>query len=48
MEKIRERYEASKNSAGYRQITLQLRNHYGLVVNHKAVYRIVKNFVLNQ
>lgn len=41
-EKIQERYVASKNSAGYRQITLQLKTHYGLVVNHKAVYRIMK------
>ncbi len=39
---IRERYRASKNSAGYRQITIQLKNHYGLVVNHKAVYRIMR------
>lgn len=42
MEMIQERYEASNNSAGYRQITLQLRIRYGLVVNHKAVYRIMK------
>lgn len=41
-ELIRERYRASKNSAGYRQITVQLKNHYGLVVNHKAVYRIMR------
>lgn len=42
IEKVQERYERSKKSAGYRQITLQLRKHYGLVVNHKAVYRIMK------
>lgn len=42
IEKIQERYERSRKSAGYRQITLQLRKHYGLVVNHKAVYRIMK------
>lgn len=42
MKRIQERYKASKNSAGYRQITLQLRKHYGLVINHKAVYRIMK------
>jgi putative transposase len=41
MELIRQRYEASKHSAGYRQITLQLRKKYGLTVNHKAVYRIM-------
>lgn len=41
-ELIRERYRASKNSAGYRQITVQLKKHYGLVVNHKAVYRIMR------
>lgn len=41
MELIRCRYEASKHSAGYREITLQLRKHYGLIVNHKAVYRIM-------
>jgi transposase InsO family protein len=41
-EMISERYHASNSSAGYRQITLQLRNHYGLVVNHKAVYRIMR------
>lgn len=42
IDRIRERYVSSNNSAGYRQITLQLRNHYGLVVNHKAVYRIMR------
>jgi transposase InsO family protein len=41
-EKIADRYRASNNSAGYRQIKLQLMNHYGLVVNHKAVYRIMR------
>lgn len=41
MELVGERYESSKHSAGYRQITLQLRKKYGLVVNHKAVYRIM-------
>lgn len=39
---IKDRYRASKNSAGYRQVTNQLINHFGLVVNHKAVYRIMK------
>lgn len=39
---ILERYQASKKSAGYRQITNQLATHYGLVANHKAVYRIMK------
>lgn len=39
---IKDRYTASKNSAGYRQIKLQLLNHYGLVVNHKTVYRIMR------
>lgn len=43
---ICEIYRASKNSAGYRQITLQLKNHYGLVVNHKAVYRIMRKLGL--
>jgi putative transposase len=42
MEKVQERYESSKHSAGYRQITLQIKTHYGLVVNHKAVYRIMR------
>jgi putative transposase len=42
VEMISERYHASNNSAGYRQITLQLRNHYSLLVNHKAVYRIMR------
>ena len=41
MDLIRERYEASKRSAGYRQITLQLQKKHGLVVNHKAIYRIM-------
>ena len=41
-ERIRERYKASNHSAGYRQITFQLRNHCGLMVNHKAVYRIMR------
>lgn len=39
---IQDRYTASNNSAGYRQITLQISNHYGLSVNHKTVYRIMK------
>lgn len=41
-EVIRERFRSSNNSAGYRQITMQLAVHYGLVVNHKAVYRIMR------
>ena len=39
---IQHRYEASNNSAGYRQITLQIRKHHRMVVNHKAVYRIMR------
>jgi putative transposase len=39
---IQECYTASNHSAGYRQITLQLLKHYGVMVNHKAVYRIMK------
>lgn len=39
---IQSRYAASNNSAGYRQITLQLLKHHGVSVNHKAVYRIMK------
>lgn len=39
---ISERFKASNSSAGYRQITMQLTMHYGLAVNHKAVYRIMK------
>lgn len=39
---IQARYTASKNSAGYRQIALQISAHYGISVNHKAVYRIMK------
>lgn len=39
---IQHRYKVSNNSAGYRQITLQIRNHYKMEVNHKAVYRIMK------
>jgi len=42
IELITDRYEKSKKSAGYRQLTLQLYTHHGLVVNHKAVYRIMK------
>lgn len=34
------------NVALARQITLQLRVHYGLVINHKAVYRIMKKLGL--
>ncbi|MEG6586533.1 IS3 family transposase [Dendrosporobacter sp. 1207_IL3150] len=41
---IQERYKISNNSAGYRQITDQLRIHYGLRINHKAIYRITKKF----
>lgn len=36
-------YTASNHSAGYRQITLQILKHYGILVNHKKVYRIMKN-----
>lgn len=39
---IQSRYAASNNSAGYRQITLQLLKQHGVAVNHKAVYRIMK------
>lgn len=39
---IQSRYKASNSSAGYRQVTLQLRKHYGITVNHKTVYRIMK------
>lgn len=42
IELITDRYEKSQKSAGYRQLTLQLYTHHGLVVNHKAVYRIMK------
>ncbi len=41
-ERIMERFNASKHSSGYRQITMQLKIHYGLVINHKAVYRIMR------
>ena len=41
-ELIKERYKASNRSAGYRQIKLQLLKHYGIVVNHKTVYRIMR------
>lgn len=39
---IQARYTASNNSAGYRQITLQILKHYGVRVNQKKVYRIMK------
>jgi len=45
-EMIGDIYRASNSSAGYRQITLQLMIHYGLVVNHKAVYRIMRKIGL--
>lgn len=46
MELIQERYEASNHSSGYRQITCQIRRMHGLVVNHKAVYRVMKKMGL--
>jgi putative transposase len=39
---IQDRFKASNHSAGYRQLTLQLQKHYGVAVNHKVVYRIMK------
>jgi transposase InsO family protein len=45
-EMIKQRFKSSNNSAGYRQITMQLKTHYGLVVNHKTVYRIMRKIGL--
>jgi transposase InsO family protein len=39
---ISEKYEASNHSAGYRQITMQLNKEPGRVINHKAVYRVMR------
>jgi transposase InsO family protein len=43
---IQERYEASNHSAGYRQITCQIRRKYDLIINHKAVYRVMRKMGL--
>ena len=36
-----EAYEASKRTYGYRRIKLSLRQKRGLVINHKAVLRLM-------
>ena len=41
MEKIQTVYEASHKSYGYRRITIQLQQKQGLVINHKAVLRLM-------
>lgn len=41
-EKIIQIYNKSNKRAGYRTITLLLKNKYNLTVNHKKVYRIMK------
>lgn len=41
-EKIIQIYNKSNKRAGYRTITLLLKNNYNLIVNHKKVYRIMK------
>jgi putative transposase len=46
MELIQARYDASNQSAGYRQITCQIRKKFDLIVNHKAVYRVMKKMGL--
>jgi putative transposase len=46
MDLIQEFYEASNHSAGYRQITCQIRRKYHFVVNHKAVYRVMRKMGL--
>ncbi len=41
MEKIQAAYEASHKSYGYRRITIQLRRTQGIIINHKAVLRLM-------
>lgn len=41
-DKIIDIYQKSNKRAGYRTIQLQLKNKYNLIVNHKKVYRIMK------
>jgi len=41
-EKIIEIYNKSNKRAGYRTVTFLLKNKYNLKVNHKKVYRIMK------
>ena len=42
MKKIQMAYEASHKSYGYRRITIHLQQKLGLVINHKAVLRLMR------
>jgi len=42
MEKIASVYETSHKSYGYRRIAIQLQQKLGLVINHKAVLRLMR------
>jgi transposase InsO family protein len=42
MEKIQTVYESSHKSYGYRRITIHLQQKLGLVINHKAVLRLMR------
>lgn len=39
---VRESYEERDGILGYRQMTIKLRREYGLKVNHKRIYRLMK------
>jgi len=41
MQKIQAVYETSHKSYGYRRITIQLRRKQGIIINHKAVLRLM-------
>ena len=41
MQQVLSAYEASHKIYGYRRITLWLRQHKGIVMNHKAVLRLM-------
>ena len=42
MEQVQEAYQASHGIYGYRRIALWLRQRKGMVINHKAVLRLMK------
>ena len=42
MQLVREAYEQSRNTYGYRQVQIWIKREYGLKINHKCVLRLMR------
>ncbi len=43
VELVREAYEKSRKTYGYRRITLGIQQNKGIAINHKAILRLMNN-----